>query len=44
VQIHGGMGFTWEVDMHLALKRAWVLDAAWGNEDEQAEAVAARLV
>jgi len=44
VQVHGGMGFTWEVDVHLALKRAWVLDAAWGNEDAHAESVAARLV
>ena len=26
VQVHGGMGFTWEVDAHLYLKRAWVLD------------------
>ena len=25
-QVHGGMGFTWEVDVHLYLKRAWVLD------------------
>jgi alkylation response protein AidB-like acyl-CoA dehydrogenase len=24
-QVHGGMGFTWEVDVHLYLKRAWVL-------------------
>ncbi len=25
-QVFGGMGFTWEVDVHLYLKRAWVLD------------------
>ncbi|MFJ8230729.1 acyl-CoA dehydrogenase family protein [Streptomyces sp. NPDC094448] len=24
VQIHGGMGFTWEADIHLHLKRAWL--------------------
>jgi alkylation response protein AidB-like acyl-CoA dehydrogenase len=24
-QVFGGMGFTWEVDVHLYLKRAWVL-------------------
>lgn len=23
VQMHGGMGFAWEVDIHLYLKRAW---------------------
>jgi alkylation response protein AidB-like acyl-CoA dehydrogenase len=26
VQVHGGMGYTWEVDAHLYLKRALVLD------------------
>jgi alkylation response protein AidB-like acyl-CoA dehydrogenase len=25
-QVFGGMGFTWEVDVHLYLKRAWVLE------------------
>ncbi|GGN61408.1 hypothetical protein GCM10011579_027710 [Streptomyces albiflavescens] len=24
LQVHGGMGFTWESDVHLYLKRAWV--------------------
>jgi alkylation response protein AidB-like acyl-CoA dehydrogenase len=24
LQVHGGMGFTWEADVHLYLKRAWV--------------------
>lgn len=23
LQVHGGMGFTWESDVHLHLKRAW---------------------
>lgn len=27
VQVHGGMGFAWEVDIHLFLKRAWSLGA-----------------
>jgi alkylation response protein AidB-like acyl-CoA dehydrogenase len=35
VQAHGGMGFTWEVDVHLYLKRAWVLDQAFGSGREQ---------
>jgi len=42
-QVHGGMGFTWEVDVHLALKRAWVLDTHFGNSDQHADAVAATL-
>ncbi|MDG9681349.1 acyl-CoA/acyl-ACP dehydrogenase [Streptomyces sp. DH18] len=28
LQIHGGMGFTWEADVHLHLKRAWLRSAA----------------
>lgn len=28
IQVHGGMGFTWELDAHLYLKRAAVLAAA----------------
>jgi hypothetical protein len=34
------MGFTWEVDAHLFLKRAWVLETAFGSVDEAAQAVA----
>lgn len=40
VQVHGGMGFTWEVDAHLYLKRSWVLDLTFGSSDEHAEALA----
>jgi alkylation response protein AidB-like acyl-CoA dehydrogenase len=43
VQAHGGMGFTWEVDVHLYLKRAWVLDQAWGSVHDQALALAELL-
>ena len=43
IQVHGGMGFTWEVDAHLYLKRAWVLDAAFGSVDDHALAIADRL-
>jgi hypothetical protein len=42
-QVHGGMGFTWEVDVHLYLKRAWVLDTVLGSVDEHADAVAATI-
>jgi alkylation response protein AidB-like acyl-CoA dehydrogenase len=40
VQVHGGMGFTWEVDVHLYLKRAWALDTSFGTVDSHADAVA----
>ncbi|MEQ6889101.1 acyl-CoA dehydrogenase family protein [Halomonas sp. CS7] len=31
VQVHGAMGYTWEVDLQMFMKRAWALDAAWGD-------------
>ena len=43
IQCHGGMGYTWEVDSHLYLKRAWVLDAAFGSSDDHALAVAGHV-
>ena len=43
IQIHGGMGFTWEVDVHLYLKRAAVLATQFGGVEHQAELAAARL-
>jgi hypothetical protein len=27
IQVHGAMGYTWEVDLQMFMKRAWVLDA-----------------
>lgn len=43
VQVHGGMGFTWEVDVHLYLKRAAVLATHFGNADTHAESMAGAL-
>ena len=31
IQVHGAMGYTWEVDLQMFMKRAWALDAAWGD-------------
>jgi len=42
-QVFGGMGFTWEVDVHLYLKRAWVLDTHFGSIDHHADALAQSL-
>ena len=44
VQVHGGMGYTWEVDAHLYLKRAWVHDLAFGDGDHFADQLAAGLI
>lgn len=43
VQVHGGMGFTWELDAHLLLKRALVLDVGIGTPDEAAGSLARAL-
>jgi alkylation response protein AidB-like acyl-CoA dehydrogenase len=43
IQVFGGMGFTWEVDVHLYLKRAAVLATQFGGIDHQAELAASRL-
>lgn len=31
VQVHGAMGYSWETDIHLFLKRAMVLGTQWGD-------------
>lgn len=31
LQVHGAIGYTWEVDLHIWMKRAWALDVAWGT-------------
>ena len=40
VQNHGGMGFTWEADAHLYLKRAWLLEHALGTRAAHLDALA----
>ena len=45
IQVHGAMGYTWEVDLQMFMKRAWVLDAAWGDRAfHQARLASALLV
>lgn len=31
IQVHGAMGYTYEVDLHYWMKRAWALAGAWGD-------------
>ena len=31
LQCHGAMGYAYEYDLHLWMKRAWALASAWGN-------------
>ncbi|MFC9127714.1 acyl-CoA dehydrogenase family protein [Streptomyces sp. NPDC057099] len=43
LQVHGGMGFTWESEVHLHLKRAWVRTQRAGGVTESEEFLAADL-
>ncbi len=43
IQVHGGMGFTWEVDAQRYWKRAVALDNSFGIIDHHAALIAANL-
>ncbi len=44
LQVHGAIGYTWEVDLHLWMKRAWSLDHAWGSAATHRARIAERLL
>jgi len=44
IQIHGGIGYTWEHDLHLFVKRAIADDVLFGSADRHRERIAALLV
>ena len=31
LQVHGAIGYTWEQDLHVWMRRAWSLGLAWGS-------------
>lgn len=43
VQLHGGIGFTWDHDMHLYFKRARANDTTFGDSNSHRELVAQYL-
>lgn len=43
LQVHGAIGYTWECDLHLFLKRAWALSEAWGSAADHRRRVLASL-
>jgi alkylation response protein AidB-like acyl-CoA dehydrogenase len=43
VQVHGGMGYTWDILAHYYVKRTWVFENMFGTSDEHADCIA-RLV
>ncbi|MFF0082329.1 acyl-CoA dehydrogenase family protein [Streptomyces canus] len=44
LQVHGGMGFTWECEVQLHLKRAWVRARRAGGGVESEELLAVELL
>lgn len=44
VQLHGGIGVTWEHDLHLYLRRCTVDRVTYGTADDHHERIAARLL
>jgi alkylation response protein AidB-like acyl-CoA dehydrogenase len=44
LQVHGAIGYTWECDLHLFLKRAWALAPAWGDAAEHRSRVLASVI
>jgi alkylation response protein AidB-like acyl-CoA dehydrogenase len=43
LQVHGAMGYTWEADLQMFMKRAWALDATWGTRAFHKARVAAHI-
>jgi alkylation response protein AidB-like acyl-CoA dehydrogenase len=43
IQVHGGIGFTWEYDLHLYFKRAKALEAQYGDADYHRELILRRV-
>ena len=39
IQLHGGVGYTWEYDPHIFFKRAKTLEHFYGTPRDQLEAV-----
>ncbi len=39
IQMHGGIGFTWEVDLHFFFKRSKTLETFYGSTEAQLERV-----
>ena len=44
IQLHGGIGFTWEHDAHLFFKRARSIQTLLGTGDMHREAIAAKIL
>lgn len=43
IQVHGGMGCTWEMGLHFFLKRAWALSLSYGRAADHADLISESL-
>lgn len=44
LQVHGAIGYTWEQDLHVWMRRAWSLDLAWGDRAFHRSRVTAGII
>ncbi|MDP6933951.1 MAG: acyl-CoA dehydrogenase family protein [Myxococcota bacterium] len=44
LQVHGAIGYTFEYDLHMWMKRIWALAAAWGDPARHRDRVAATIL
>lgn len=44
LQVHGAIGYTWEQDLHIWMRRAWSLEGAWGDTAFHRRRVAAAVL
>ena len=44
LQVHGALGYTWEQDLHVWMRRAWSLDSSWGSLPYHRSRLAAAVI
>jgi len=44
IQVHGAMGYTWELDLQIFVKRIWALAGSWGDASFHRARVAQTLI
>lgn len=44
IQVHGAMGYTYEVDLHFWMKRSWALAGAWGDRNFHVKRIEAAVL
>ena len=44
MQVHGAIGYTWEADLQLWMKKAWALQRAWGDSTFHRRRVATSIL